>query len=306
MAQKSIHIALRCGRLGNRLVLFANFIAFCEEHGHHLSNVTFHSYAGLFETTSHDIYCRYPVPGRRSVFDGLPGAATCIRKTRIFYQLLRTASRLNEKFRPFGRRIVTLREFKDRPVTWLDDPLIQNQIGPARIVLAYDWRFRAPAAMRKHAAKIRAYFRPVAAIERSVGETLERLRQQADIVIGVHIRRGDYRTYEGGKYFFEIPRYAAWMRELAVQFPGRTAAFFVCSDEPRNREEFAGLTVGIGVGPPINDLYTLAGCDFVLGPLSTFSQWASFYGNVPLLHLRGADERVDVDRFQVSFLEEIP
>ena len=96
------------------------------------------------------------------------------------------------------------------------------------------------------------------------------------------------------------------MRELAAQFPGRTAAFFVCSDEPRSREEFAGLTVEIGAGPPINDLCTLVGCDFVLGPLSTFSQWASFYGNVPLLHLRGADERVDAGRFQVSFLEEIP
>jgi hypothetical protein len=64
--------------------------------------------------------------------------------------------------------------------------------------------------------------------------------------------------------------------------------------------------VEIGSGPPVNDLWTLSKCDFVFGPPSTFSQWASFYGKVPLLHLRGNDDRIEVEKFRISFFEEIP
>jgi hypothetical protein len=96
------------------------------------------------------------------------------------------------------------------------------------------------------------------------------------------------------------------MRELATQFSGRKVAFFVCSDEPRQASEFTGLTVVIGAGPPVVDLYALTGCDYVLGPPSTFSQWASFYGNKPLYHLRDHDVQIELDKFAVSDLSEIP
>ena len=40
--QKLFTIGLRCGRLANRLILFANFIALAEEQGHRVINFTFH------------------------------------------------------------------------------------------------------------------------------------------------------------------------------------------------------------------------------------------------------------------------
>jgi len=83
-------------------------------------------------------------------------------------------------------------------------------------------------------------------------------------------------------------------------------AFFVCSDEPRFREEFAGLTVGIGGRSPLEDLCTLSECDYILGPPSTFSQWASFYGGRPLYQPAAAEDRVTREKFEVSYLAEIP
>jgi len=71
---KLFTIAGRCGRLGNRLIIFAQFIAFAEEHGHRLINFTFHSYAGFFESTRRDIYCQYPRASRTSWLDAIPGA----------------------------------------------------------------------------------------------------------------------------------------------------------------------------------------------------------------------------------------
>jgi len=56
----------------------------------------------------------------------------------------------------------------------------------------------------------------------------------------------------------------------------------------------------------MGDLYALAKCDYILGPLSSYSQWASFYGNKPLYQLTGSQERLERAKFQVSYLDEIP
>ncbi|MGC2064098.1 MAG: alpha-1,2-fucosyltransferase [Thermodesulfovibrionales bacterium] len=306
MSQQLFVIAMRCGRLANRLILFANFVAFAEEHRHRLSNVTFHSYFHSFETLRKDIYCRYPAPLKKSRFDNLPGATGVIRVTRIFYHAVRTAARLNEKIRLFGRKALTLREIPDREVTLLNDPVIVDKLSTARVIFVYGWRFRAPGLVRKHAEKIRAYFRPVEGIVQSVDETVQQIRKQADIIVGVHIRRGDYRSWMQGRYFFDISHYYAWMLEMAGLFPDRKVCFFISSDEPPSKNEFNGLTVKIAAGPAVNDLYTLSQCDFLIGPPSTFSQWASFYGNKPLLHLRKKDERISLENFHVSFFENIP
>ena len=59
-------------------------------------------------------------------------------------------------------------------------------------------------------------------------------------------------------------------------------AFLICSDEPQHGGDFARMNVHFGTGHAIEDLYALARCDYLIGPPSTFSAWASFYGKVPL------------------------
>jgi len=158
--------------------------------------------------------------------------------------------------------------------------------------------------VQRHAGKIRDYFRPIEEYDRASREAVDRLRRDADIVVGVHVRHGDYRVWRGGKYFFPASRYAGWMQELAAQFPERKVAFFVCSDEPRNADEFPGLSVGLGTGSAMGDLHALAGCDYIFGPQSTFPQWASFYGNKPLLLLKDINDRLERAKFRVSWLDE--
>src|SRR5215467_14219369 len=109
-AKPVLVIARRCGRLANRLVLFANLGAFAEEHGFRLINFTFHSYAHLFESTCRDIYCQYPPSSRPSVFDRLPGVAPVIRGSRVFYHATRLTASLNERRPLIGGRMVTFRE----------------------------------------------------------------------------------------------------------------------------------------------------------------------------------------------------
>ena len=300
--QKLFTLGRRCGRLANRLIIFTNFIALAEEQGHRVINFTFHSYSHLFEQTRQNLYCEYPAPKQKHWLDKIPGVGAAIRKTRIFYHFTRYACLLNERLPIFGRAVVTLRELADRRITALDASEVQDKIRAARIVLVYGWWFRSPNLVEKHGAKIRAYFRPIEKYETASRAAVDRLRRDADVVIGVHVRHGDYRTARGAKYFFPAERYAGWMRELIPQFPGRKVVFLVCSDEPRHAGEFTGLTVEFG-SSPVSDMYALARCDYILGTRSTFTQWSSFYGETPLLQVNTIDEVVKLENFRVCYLD---
>lgn len=303
--KKLLIIAFRTGRLGNRLTLFANVIGFAAEHGYRVINPAFHTYAHLFENTRQDIYCRFPAARRRSLPDVLPGVAPAIRKTRLLYQMVRHASVLIHRFPNLSRRVCTIRETSIETIN-LDAPEVQSGIAGARVVFVHGWRIRAPESLRRHAGVIRDYFRPMEPLEHASRQAVDRLRQTAEVVVGIHVRLGDNWKWAGGKFFFPVSQYVAWMRELTGQFPHRKVSFLICSDEPRSETEFPGLTVGLGPGSAVSDLYALARCDYIMGPPSTFTQWASFYGNRPMLVLDRADQRIAPDQFQVSDLQTIP
>jgi|ERR1039458_1196756 hypothetical protein len=299
---KTLIVAFRTGRLGNRLLLFAHVIGFAAEHGYRVVNVAFHTYAHLFENTRRDIYCRYPLARRRSVFDLVPGVAPAIRKTRIFYQFIRHVSVFFNHFPILGQRVFTLREIPGKTIV-LDTPEVQAWMANAKIVFVHGWWIRAPESVQRHANVIREYFRPLATYERASQEAVERLRQNADVVIGVHLRLGDNWKWMGGKYYFPVSQYVTWMRELVGQLPGRKVSFLVCSDEPRSESEFPGLSVGLGPGSAVGDLYALARCDYIMGPPSTYTEWASFYGDKPLLPLLSTGDRPELKNFRVSSLD---
>lgn len=49
----------------------------------------------------------------------------------------------------------------------------------------------------------------------------------------------------------------------------------------------------------IEDLYALSKCDYIFGPPSTFSMWASFYGEVPLKFFETTNEKFSLNDFSV-------
>ncbi|MFS8086666.1 MAG: hypothetical protein ACMG6H_13620, partial [Acidobacteriota bacterium] len=134
---------------------------------------------------------------------------------------------------------------------------------------------------------------------RNIDELISRARQNVDLLIGVHIRHGIIHFANTRKYFYTTHQYAAMMRELPALFPGKRVGFLVCSDWPQDAAIFSGLQVTFGTGDLIEDIYSLARCDYLIGPPSTFTMWASFYGNVPLHFILRADQRLAIEDFYV-------
>lgn len=158
------------------------------------------------------------------------------------------------------------------------------------------------AFIDKHQEELRNLFSPTDSVRQTVTNFVEDLRSDNSIIVGVHVRRGDYRTYLGGKYFFDDSVYCSFMKQLSEMFAqkGLITKFVICSNENVDLEFFKGLNVYRKEGSSfIVDLYTLADCDCILGPPSTYSQWASFYGQKPLCFVSDKEQPLKISDFGI-------
>lgn len=161
------------------------------------------------------------------------------------------------------------------------------------------WPFQAPKLLRNYHAHITAFFRPAASFQTQIDSFFQPLHSRT--VVGVHIRHGDYQFFEKGRYFYEISVYERLMLHLAKHSPG--ISFLVCSNNRSVKSsDFVGLEVTMAPGHELLDLYLLAKCSFILGPPSTYSMWASFYGNVPLCSIANRDQAISFDDFKLIFV----
>lgn len=282
------------GQLGNRLVVFANLIAAACEHGLRIANPAFYPYARYFEATRRDLWCRFPARRtwltsprvRRLMHGALDGARPCVRKlrnrTRCLPPLLRT-----------------LEIGWDRPCD-LDSPAFLDLARQPGLLLVRGWRFRATQSLERHADSIRQFFTPAQPHERAVARLADRLREHDDVVVGVHIRHGDYRNFLGARFYFDVNDYTGLMHHLTDVFSHRRVAFLVCSNAPQPPQAFSGLNVTFGCGHEVEDLYALAACDYVVGPPSTYTLWASFHGNTPLYQMIDAHTRPQITDFALT------
>ena len=116
----------------------------------------------------------------------------------------------------------------------------------------------------------------------------------------MHIRRGDYAIFEGGKYFFDFEEYRDIMDHLVSLYSNRKIAFFISTNEKYDPEIFECFTIcKSNFNTAAHDLYALSLCDRIVGPLSTFSRWASWYGNVPLAFVERNQRNLTDSSFSV-------
>lgn len=274
------------GYLANLLFLFGNFIACARENNLTLMNPAFDDYAEFFQTTSKDFFCRYPA--RESIFRG--GRRT----RRLFFSFNYYLARLLVRS-PFKNRF-----FKTLAIDWeeevrLDGAEFLELASRTSILFVQGWLFRDHSHFNKHADAIRAYFEPIEEFQHNVDELIKRARARCDVLVGVHIRHGDYRKFLGGKYFYEVEEYARVMEKVERMHAGRRVGFLVCSNAAQSEADFASFNVTFGNNHMVEDMYSFSKCDLIIGPPSTYTTWAAFYGEVPLYMIEdiNAEPRFD-------------
>jgi len=168
------------------------------------------------------------------------------------------------------------------------------------ILFVMGWQFEDKKNIKgKHGNVIRDYFQPLNKHQKNIDLLIEGARKNADVLVGVHIRHGDYKTFRDGKYFYDLSIYENIMKNVMNNFTGKKIKFLICSNAAQPIENFHGLDICLGTGHPVEDMYTFSKCDYILGPPSTYTMWASFYGNVPLYMIENPKASFTINDFKV-------
>ena len=145
------------------------------------------------------------------------------------------------------------------------------------------------------------YFLPNDDIIEEVNTYFDEVKNKADVIVGLHIRKGDYKTWLNGSYYFEDYIYESLMSQVEEIFPQKKVIFFVATNgEISDLITRKHSIFRIKSGTAAHDLFGLSKCDYIIGPPSTFSKWAALVGKVPLHHVYDKNEKLSVDSFSYS------
>jgi hypothetical protein len=264
---KKLILADRPGQLGNLLFLYAHFIGFCLTHHVRLINPAFRIHEHEFGLSSGD-----------KKLDGLISPQPSILNT---YELSNLILKLCRKLK-ISNSLLSVQSLAEGESYSLDS---DTSLIRSKYNFISGWLYRGEENMAKHKNAIRAMFALSDSNQEQLNAYLEKNLSSSAMNVGVHIRQGDYETFEGGKYFFEFKEYRDYMKRVKAFFTEKEVHFLVCSNADVDVSIFEGLDVSIGRGRAVVDMYALSACDLVIGPPSTFTMWGNFMTGVSLIQL---------------------
>ena len=214
-----------------------------------------------FDEFTRDYACKTP-----------PGLKVSIKKSR-FWEWVRLAERFATIFVGFKRVSI-----------------------PHVLTLASNWNYRDANALNKCEDDIRVFFKPLH-VEQAEN-ILKELKGAGEVLVGVHVRRTDYKTFLWGRYFYEDDVYCREMRNAQSLLAEKgNVRFVVFSDERLDESHFSGMPCLFVHGSAVEDQWMMSQCDYLMGPPSTFSAWASFMGRVPLARMWDKDYELKPEDF---------
>jgi len=160
------------------------------------------------------------------------------------------------------------------------------------IVYVGGWKFRLPVLAEKYKLEMsKKYALKQSFYENnSLVQETTKLKSEGYTLIGIHIRRGDYKKWKGGTYYFEDDVYLKYMDNISEKLlkQGKEKHVFILFSND-NFSFQASSRILISKENWYIDQHIMSTCDYLIGPFSTFTLWAAYIGNVKLFHINNSD-----------------
>jgi hypothetical protein len=262
-ASKMIILVDPFGNHSNRLFQAVHYEAYCLEYGHKFYDITFS-----------DMAYYYPNAAVSRLSPKLVVVANLLSKARLtkIRRDLRNASDIERAIKfPF--------------------------------LLVGGWDFRVDSLTKKY----QSYFIDKYSINKDllIGVGLackiSKWRLENKIVIGVHIRRGDYKSWQNGKYFYSDSVYEHYIYLLLelIATEERQIKIVIFSNEPTSMGE--RLDCEVSKNQWYIDHYLMSQCHFLIGPPSTFTLWASYIGMNRYYHIKDPSSSIALSNFRYCY-----
>lgn len=173
-------------------------------------------------------------------------------------------------------------------------------------LLALDgWLFRDTNYYLDNASLIRGLFQFSSVLQDAAIEFVKGIKKNSEThLVGVHIRRGDYAQWESGRYYFDDEAYISFINQTSSLLGkcGKRVKFIIFSNEfiASTSPLLKAANANTLQKSAIEDLCLMSKCDYLIGPPSSFSSWASFMGEVPLLHIESTTQKFTLEQFKIS------
>ena len=261
-----ILLADHTGRLGNKCILYSHVIAAAEEYGCRVINLSILPAAHIFEGLHLNPLGAYP----RQFF---PFDIRWL--TRAFRQLIQRWVLNRRSKGPVAGSWVTLLDRENQPNLDLHSEEFRQLTLSTKLIVLWGWSFRCSDLVKKHAEIIRPFFRIRAATAPWAKNQVSEAAKKNLQTLAVHIRQGDFRTWEGGKHFVPPERFALYINNR-LSSASTTHRVWICSDEPVAAELFHHIDRQILPRPLREDLYLMANADILLAGESSLAYFLSF------------------------------
>lgn len=165
------------------------------------------------------------------------------------------------------------------------------------------WYVRFYDLFLKYKAEIIDLFSFNKSIESSVNAYIRTTSEKESLRLGVHVRRGDYKTWHNGRYYYEDSVYCHYIKQFAALCNNKRITVYICGNDPTldkkyYQEQLRELTICFPEGNPGEDLCLLSKCDYLIGAPSTFSLVASMYRNLPLYWIQERHNALTISDFK--------
>lgn len=180
--------------------------------------------------------------------------------------------------------------------------IIQNKAISTKDFCWYGGIFPYNFFTDKNIGILRNYFRFKPYVQKEALDFLK-IVPEGKKVCGIHIRRGDYKDWFNGKFYYEDNVYIQLINEIARSF--RDFVFIVFSNELINQEIWKniGLDIVFSQRDAVTELCIMSKCQLLVGPPSTFNAWASFMGNVKRFVITDKDIEFKIEKCKVALIE---
>src|SRR5574344_576350 len=99
-----------------------------------------------------------------------------------------------------------------------------------RLILAEGWYARFPDLFIKYKEEIKALFQFLPEVTDKINEELSPYDKDT-IRLGVHIRRGDYATWQGGQYLYSDAQYVNIIKQFILLSSNTHVEIFICGND---------------------------------------------------------------------------
>ncbi len=180
-----------------------------------------------------------------------------------------------------------------------DDTLEGVFASKAKYVVT-DYVFNDVPNLLKYREHIVSCLLPNTDLQNKTDNFINVLNQQYKLLVGLHIRRDDFKDFANGIFYFNDETYIKAITHFLriINFDAKDIVFVICSDEIIDIHNYIEFNISYQQRSFEDDFFILAKCNYIIATRSIFSTLANYISTNKIYQIVDADKEFTMEDFK--------